>query len=183
MTTAERLLLDELLPRYDVSARYSVKINATPERVYGILQRGVPLGALARVLIKLRDIPRLLKQGKKVDALPDNAFYKLKQLENREVVIGIIGRFWKAVPDPVTIRSLDEFLLFENEGYCKAAMNFRIEEIGNRDCRVTTETRVIAYGGRARARFEEYWGLVGPFSGLIRKEMLKKIKKEAEGRR
>ncbi len=180
MTTADPALLDELLPHYDVSARHSVRVNAPAELVYRVVQRGVPLGALARVLIKLRDIPRLLKHGKQVQRTPDNAFYKLKQLENREVVIGIIGQFWKAAPEPVTIRSLDDFLLFQTEGFCKAAMNFRIQETGTGGCMVTTETRVIAYGGRAKARFEEYWGLIGPFSGLIRKEMLKKIKREAE---
>ncbi len=179
MTSADRLLVDEILPRFDVSARYSVHIHAPGERVYAVVQRGIPLGVFTRVLLKLRNIPRMLRNRRSIPLSP-NGFYKLKELENREIVVGIIGQFWKPVPQPVSIQGLEDFLRFETDGFCKAVMNFRIEDGPPGQCVVSTETRVIGYGGGAKARFREYWSLIGPFSGLIRREMLKKIKIEAE---
>ena len=176
--TSDTTLLNEVLPRFDVAAEYSTRVNATPARVYSILQQGMPVGAITKLLMALRNIPRLLRRepGR---GIPENAFYKLKQLENREIVVGIIGQFWKPVSNPLPIHSLEEFLEFQKEGYCKAAMNLRIVEKGPYLCLVTTETRVICYGD-ARERFLDYWKIIGPFSGLIRKELLRRIKKRAE---
>jgi len=168
-----------VLPQYDVSALHSVQVHASAERIYSVLQRGFPMGVVSRFLLTIRDIPRLFRR-KKTPALPENAFCKLKQLENREIVVGIIGQFWKPVPEPVIIHGLEDFLRFQHEGFCKAAMNFRIREEPRGHCVVSTETRVIGYGGRAKARFREYWSLIGPFSSLIRREILRKIKSRAE---
>ena len=110
---------------------------------------------------------------------PESAFYRLKQLENREIVIGIIGQFWKPVARPVKINSLEEFLSFDRDGFCKAALNLRIVESGPSVCDVITETRVLSYGS-AEAQFREYWRVIAPFSGLIRREILRKIKQRAE---
>ena len=179
-TPTQHFLIDEVLPQYDVSASYSTRVSATAERIYSVLQHGFPIGMLTRLLFKIRDIPRLIR-GKTADGeVPDNPFLKLKQLENREIVVGIIGQFWRPVPQPVVLHSLEDFLSFRKDGFCKAAMTLRIQEEMVGVCTVTTETRVIGYGDGARSRFREYWGLIGPFSGLIRKEMLRKIKKQAE---
>jgi hypothetical protein len=128
----------------------------------------------------LRNLPRWVKRGEQHE-MPENPFLKLKHLENREIVVGIIGQFWKPVSSPLPIHTLEEFLEFHKDGYCKAAMNFRILEKDPYLCVVTTETRVICYGS-ARAKFLDYWRIIAPFSGLIRKEFLRKIKKRAESR-
>jgi hypothetical protein len=39
---------------------------------------------------------------------------------------------------------------------------------------------VLALGNSARRKFRAYWLVVGPFSGLIRKEMLREVKRQAE---
>src|SRR5262245_19488303 len=127
----------------------------------------------------LRGIPRLFRKNRSGDVSPENAFYCLKQLENRVVVIGIIGQFWKPVAHPIKINSLEEFLSFDRDGFCKAALNLRIVESAPAVCDVITETRVLSYG-RAEAEFREYWRVIAPFSGLIRREILRKIKQRAE---
>ncbi len=45
------------------------------------------------------------------------------------------------------------------------------------------ETRVQCLGPRARRNFRLYWALIGPFSGLIRKEALRLVRKGLEERR
>ena len=177
MTTSTASLLDIVLPRYDVSACYSIRIQAPPERIYRVLQQGVPTGAFTKILMGLRNMPRIL--NKKKAPAPNDAFYRLMQLENREIVVGIIGQFWRSVSNPLPINGLDEFLAFERAGYSKAAMNLCIIPLNARECKVITETRVVSYG-KAREHFKNYWHVIGPFSGMIRKEILRKIKSKAE---
>ena len=176
----EHKLLDEILPKYDVSAKYSIRVNAPPERIYRVLNEGLPVGAITKFLMTLRGIPRLFRKSKG-DVSPDTAFYRLKQLENREIVVGIIGQFWKPVSRPLKIQSLDDFLNFQRDGFCKAALNLRIEECEPGICNVVTETRVLSFG-YAVSSFKEYWRVIAPFSGLIRREILRKIKQKAERR-
>jgi len=126
----------------------------------------------------LRQIPRVFRPPDRTRRSED-AFYKLKQSQNREIVIGIIGQFWKPAAKIITIHSLDEFLQFKKNGYCKAALNLRIQERNERECILSTETRVRSFGS-AKKPFQQYWRVIGPFSGLIRKEILRKIKLKAE---
>ena len=177
MTGNDVSLLDDILPHYDVSAVYSIKVKSNPERIFNILSEGIPSGAITKLLMLLRGVPRLLQRN--ASPAPQDAFYKLKQLKDREIVIGIVGQFWKPVSNPVPIHSLEEFLKFQKNGYCKAALNLRILPQKPGECLVTTETRVLGYGS-AKEQFRQYWQIIGPFSGVIRKEILRKIRKKAE---
>ena len=177
MASTELSLLDDVLPHYDVCAAYSIQVQASPDQIFQVLQEGIPSGTLTRILLSLRSLPRVLR-GKDWDEVED-AFYKLKQLENKELVIGIIGQFWKPVAETVSIHSLEEFLDFHGDGYCKAALNLRIVPKSPKECLLITETRVLGYG-EAKSHFRKYWRLVGPFSGIIRREILRKIKLRAE---
>jgi len=46
--------------------------------------------------------------------------------------------------------------------------------------RLTTETRIKCLDEDSRSRFGWYWAFIRPFSGLIRMEMLRAIKRKAE---
>jgi len=46
--------------------------------------------------------------------------------------------------------------------------------------RMATETRIAATDATARRRFGRYWLLIGPFSGITRREMLAAIRRRAE---
>src|SRR6266487_1481836 len=134
-------LLDEVLPKFDISASYSIRIRATPQRIYNVLQEGIPTGAITRILMIMRGLPRIARRQKATPA--QDAFYRLMQLKDREIVIGIAGQFWKPVSCPVPIHSLDEFLAFDRPGFSKAALNLRIIPVRAGECHVTTETRVL----------------------------------------
>jgi hypothetical protein len=97
----------------------------------------------------------------------------------KEIVLGAVGRFWKPSPEMVPVRS-EDFAAFHEAGYAKVAFNFAVYETGESGCRISTETRVQCLGPGACTFFSLYWVLIRPFSGLIRKEMLKMIKKTAE---
>jgi hypothetical protein len=177
MTSKELALIDEILPQSDVSAIYSIRIKASPERIYNVLERGIPVGSITKLLMGIRRIPQLFKKQR--EAVPQDPFYRLKQQKNREIVLGIVGQFWKPASVIIPIHSLQEFLDFKRDGYCKAAMNMKIVRRNEQESILSTETRVMCYGS-ARKHFKDYWRLIGPFSGLIRHEMLRKIRKKAE---
>lgn len=72
------------------------------------------------------------------------------------------------------------FRTFDRPGYAKAAWNFSLSEQENGTTRLATETRVLCLDDVSRRRFRLYWAFVGPFSGLIRREMLRSIRSTAE---
>ena len=47
-------------------------------------------------------------------------------------------------------------------------------------CVLSTETRIQYFGAAARRKFRLYWTLVGPFSGLIRRALLRGVRQQAE---
>jgi hypothetical protein len=47
---------------------------------------------------------------------------------------------------------------------------------------LSTETRILCTDDRNRRRFRRYWAVVRPFSGLIRIELLRIVRREAEAR-
>jgi hypothetical protein len=107
-------------------------------------------------------------------------FVLLADEPGQEIVFGLIGRFWTRSAGIQSVGA-DAFVPFEQSGFAKAVGNLAFAPRDDRSIRVTTETRVRCYGGAARLSFRLYWLLVGPFSGLIRREWLRLIKERAEG--
>ena len=79
---------------------------------------------------------------------------------------------------PIANREI--FLAFAEDGCVKAAWNLRVEAPENGSSRLSTETRTACFGAVARRRFRLYWTFVGPFSGLIRRALLRGVKMRAE---
>src|SRR5437588_3903329 len=108
-------LLTEILPQYDICSSYSIRIKASPEEIFRLLEKGIPSGTITKFLMGLRSIPRMFR--KETCPPTQNAFYRFKEIQNREMVLGITGQFWNPVMKPVTINSLEEFLEFHKEEY------------------------------------------------------------------
>lgn len=106
-------------------------------------------------------------------------FLELDVLPQQELVLGIVGRFWR--PDGGIVRGLgaSDFGEFHSDGYAKAVWNFSLAAVAG-GTQLTTETRVQTFGSSATFKFRLYWLLVGPFSGIIRNSMLREIKRIAE---
>ncbi len=108
-------------------------------------------------------------------------FVKVAEAPNEEIVIGLVGKFWRPVQNQVKLADGAAFLRFDDPTCAKAAMNFYLAPTPNDGVRLTTETRVRGPDAASRRRFRLYWALIGPFSGLIRIEILRRIKQAAEG--
>ena len=142
---------------------------------------------LIKPLLVLRELPmRLLhgnydrpRWGGTLDELREaGPFIHLSVEPPREYVFGLAGRFWVPSPELHELTP-EEFIAFAEPGQAKVAANLLITGLGADTCRLSTETRILCLGAKAKRRFRRYWTMIRPFSGLIRIEWLRLIKKEA----
>jgi hypothetical protein len=180
-------LLDELLPEFEFSERHEKEIAAPPERVREVVL-GLKVADLrfTRPLLFLRLLPRLLTgKPRALDAdrpvtefLDEYGFIRLADTE-RELVLGIADQFWRPSTDPVQLADRDAFLRFAEPGYAKAVFNFVFQPAGDGTL-VITETRIHALDDEARRKFGRYWLLIRGGSGLIRRDILATMRRQAE---
>jgi hypothetical protein len=98
-----------------------------------------------------------------------------------EIALGVIGQFWK-LSGGRFCEDAAAFDAFDQPGYAKAVWNFSLVDVGQNVTRLATETRVVCSDRSSRFRFRLYWTLIGPFSGLIRREVLRTIRAKVEVR-
>jgi hypothetical protein len=173
------MLHNTYLPEYHFNEEHSILISASPSRVY---QEMITLEAsqswIVRLLLFLRGIPSGTSKG--MEGWKSMGFVLLEQQLDREVILGLIGQFWK-VNGKIQSCTADEFIPFHDPEFAKATWNFEIITHQQREVVLKTETRIYCKNEKARKKFKRYWFFIRPFSGLIRIEMLKSIKRKAEG--
>ncbi|HXE56701.1 MAG TPA: hypothetical protein VNK43_01760 [Gemmatimonadales bacterium] len=187
-TTPESQLIDEFLPSYDVTERHEVDVRAPVERVFGAVRSLDLRGSLiTRWLFLLRGLPALLDArgrrgrglGLTLEGLLENGFILLGERPNRELLLGVVGKFWRPTGD-IQRLDADGFRRFDTPGYAKAVWNFTVAPGAPAVSRLATETRVQCLDESSRRKFRQYWLLIEPFSGLIRKEAVEAIKRKSE---
>ncbi len=109
-----------------------------------------------------------------------NGFLCLAETEH-EVVYGQAGRFWSPNERAALVspRTIEEFRGLSDPRFAVAAMNIAVEALAPARTRLFTETRVRCLGASSRRRFRLYWLVIRPFSGLLRRAMLRGIKTAA----
>jgi hypothetical protein len=172
------MLIDEFLPIYDVRERHRIMVQAPAERVYGAIRTlDISEAHLTRLLFRLRGLPcppRLT-----LDDFLKMRFILLGERPGEELLLGLVGKFWTPKGNPRHLET-EEFTDFNEHGYAKAVWNFSLAQQANGSVSLATETRVRCTDGASRMRFRLYWTLIGAFSGLVRREILQTIKRNAE---
>lgn len=184
------MLIDQLLPDYELYERHERAIAAPPAVVYSAVRNG-DLGRswIVRGLLALRMAPGLLAHprravarlralargsGLTMAALLEEGFTLLAEQVDREVVLGIVGRFW-TLSGGVEPTDVERFRGPLRPGLAQAAWSFVVTGEGAGRSRVVTETRVHCADEATLRTFRRYWRVVRPFSGLIRQQMLRSI--------
>src|SRR6185503_13562881 len=183
---AMQSLIDEWMPRWDVVERHETRIRAPRQRVWRAV-RTLDLGRspVIRALFALRSLPALLSRrprrdslGTSIEGLLRNGFVLLGERPGDELLLGLVGRFWR--PGGGVLRlTADEIRGFDRPGYAVAAWNFSLSDEGD-VVRLATETRVRCTDPASRRSFRRYWAVIGPFSGLTRREMLRSLRRASE---
>ena len=183
-------LLDELVPVYDVAARYRTQVRADPATVYEALGRAdLAASPLIRMLFLLRHLPAWLVRapqsarfGSRSRTLRDligGGFGLVAERPGEELVLGTVGRFWQPAAE-LRDASAADFATPLEPGLARAAWNFRVVDAGAGNTELSTETRVLCADAATRRRFRVYWAIVGLGSGWIRLEILRLIRRAAE---
>ena len=148
-------LIDKYLPAYTYHEYHERLIHASGEECF-LAAKNLDMGRsfITKTLMKLRGMPikDLTLQG----FIKNICFTYLEEEPNKEFVIDA------SQPDP------------------KIIWNFYFKETGKTETLVSTETRILCLTKKSKSRFALYWFFVRPFSGVIRLEMLRLIKKQAE---
>lgn len=181
------MLIDDYMPVADFAERHAVRVAAPPERAWRAVRtldmRGSPL---IRGLFALRSLPALLAGrrsrgpalGTTMEGLLRTGFVLLAEQAPREIVLGLAGRFWTPTGGLTRIEP-GEFRGFARPGMAVAAWNFTILPADGGSL-VATETRVRCTDAASLRSFRRYWRVVRPFSGLIRLEGLRAVRRAAE---
>ncbi|MDB4949959.1 MAG: uncharacterized protein JWM27_2608 [Gemmatimonadetes bacterium] len=187
-SAAAPTLIDEWMPRFDAAEHHSTRIHAPAARVWSVV-RELDFGRspVVRGLMLLRGLPTLLTRGRRCEAPAEAAlqsvlrqgFVLLEEREGEELLLGVVGRFWTA-NGGIRRVTADEFRAWSEPGFARATWNFTLRAEADGAQRLATETRVLCTDADSRRRFLRYWRLVGPFSGLIRRDLLRGIRRAAE---
>jgi hypothetical protein len=162
------MLLSDVLPEYDVRTRHTVELDAPTERVWDAI-RSTTLADLrfARHLFRLRGLPSAPERG----LLDLEGFAPIAVDPGRELVVGAVGKPWS--PRGRLVRGADP-RTFDERGYALMALNITYD-----GTTLATETRVRCTDPRSRALFRLYWLVVRPFSGVVRRDWLRAIRRRA----
>ena len=183
-------LLETFLPAYEFSERHFIVIQAPPGRVFAAIKAITPNEMpLFRALMLIRALPALMIHKRRppfrgqrsiFEQAQRGGFTLLAERSDREMVLGIVGQFWKLSGNVVTVADGHEFLACDPPGYATAAINFHTAESGDGTTRLSTETRIHAGDAESRRMFARYWLVIRWGSGLIRRTWLRAIKHRAE---
>jgi len=191
------MLLDDYLPEFDVRTSYATRIAASPAKVYASLwTANFDHWGITRALYAGRTLPsflsrpcetwrrfhnELFRQRFALDQMLLDGFALLEERPGEELVLGSVGRFWRARGELCATNSV-QFRTPAPSGTAKAAWNFEVSIRADGATELSTETRVLCADGATRRRFRAYWMLIQPFSGLIRQEMLAAVRSAAESK-
>ncbi|MBW3671300.1 MAG: hypothetical protein KY432_06465 [Acidobacteria bacterium] len=198
------LLLDQLMPEYDVVERHRIMVRASPAVVFdAIREANLAGGPVTRLLLALRAAPAAAvslarspratcaqyrdrtvsrHSGLRLRHFEQAGFTLVAERAPQEIVIGLLGRFWTPRGALAAEVNAGTFKAGPPMGQALAGWNFTITERPDGWSELRTETRVLC-AADARWKFRLYWLAVRPGSGLIRRSMLHAIRRHAELRR
>jgi hypothetical protein len=181
-------LLESIMPAYDVQEVHSTHVDAPPPNAFAAILAVTPgETALARPFMWLRTLPARAGGGERIDdarwnqpflSVPSTAI--LGRVSDREIVVGLIGQFWKLGPgERIAVTSREQFMAFNRVGFAVSTLSFHVDPEG-KGCRVTTITRVRTTDPDSRRAFLRYWRVIGTGSAVLRRTWLRAVKARAE---
>jgi hypothetical protein len=173
------VLLDQVMPEFDVHEVHSLWVPAEPaaayEAVRAVSAREVRLFGPLMLLRTFGRSNRVFgSRAPLLGEMVNAGFLPLGERPGEELVVGAVGRFWS--PFGNKPRPVEDFAGFDEPGFAKAALNFRVAAEGE-GSRITTETRIAGTDSEATRKFRRYWLLIAVGSAAIRRSWLKAIRR------
>ncbi len=151
------MLINKYLPRYTYNEYHKIPVNGSVKDCFLVAKNLDMSGSfIIKTLMKLRGLP--------VKDLTLQGFLKNIRFTYIEEKL------------------YDEFVIDASQRHIKIIWNFYFKKAEKNKTLVSTETRILCLNKRSKFFFSIYWLFVKPFSGIIRNEMLRLIKKEVENK-
>ena len=171
------MLLDNYLKRYHFKEYHEIVIDGACADVYPVLKEiDFTDSRIIYLLFWLRGFR--VRSGTLRDFIK-MGFILLEEKEEEEIVLGFLGGaggFLK-VSTPEFERAGEGD---RKKGIVKGAWNFSTTQMPGNRTRLSTETRVLCTGRRAKVIFSIYWFFISPFSRWIRRIILRMIKRKMD---
>jgi hypothetical protein len=179
------MLIDSFAPNPDAVETHSITLNASAEEVNTALWTAELGGSLIiKLLMGLRSLPEfILRRGRvpprdqkiTLRTIIESGFGILAN-QPEEIVLGVNGKFWRPTGN-LSPFNREDFDRPVSPGLARGVWNFSIKEHRSGRTVLSTETRVVCGDDASRRKFRIYWFFVRPFSGLIRRLMLKSVRR------
>jgi|SRR5665213_1018052 len=181
-------LMATFLPHHQFSERHQATVRCQPGELLDIIQAYRPSrDGIGEIAMLARQLPARLMHWVAPSRVPRPApfspatFTPLARDGDREIVAGLIGRFWRPDFGLVAVNGPAEFLGCNPPRTAKLLFGFVAEPSGEVTL-LTTETRVYCPDRYSLIMFFPYWLAIRPVSGLLRRRMLGAIRRIAEAR-
>jgi len=181
-------LLDEFMPKYDVYERQAIVVSAPPD-VTLAAARNQDLFELPLIRAIFRTRALVMggagesphqRQGL-LGATVALGWRVLKEVPDREIVVGAVTRPWQA---DVTFRGIapEQFAAFDEADYVKIVWTLRADPLSDGGTLFCSETRAVATDAKAAGKFRRYWAFAAPGISMIRRLGLPALKADVERR-
>jgi hypothetical protein len=146
-------LIDKYLPEYSFRERHEKKIDAGAEACFlAVLNLDMRQSFITRLLVRLRGLP--------------SEYLSLEGF--------ILAECFRYVDE----KRFEEFVIDASRHDIRIFWNFHFQPLSPQETLVTTETRILCLHTSTRRRFKVYWFFIRPFSGWIRLEILRILRKK-----
>lgn len=196
------MLIDELLPAYDVSDSVATTVEADRQTTWEALL-GVDLIEVGRLkpligaLGAARMLPELavhLLHGERPPQAPDRmtlvdttealadegGWVLLAERPGEEIALGLVGRFWRPVIEYATVEP-EEFDAFDEPGWAKTVYALSARALGPASTLLEGTMRTATTDEHARRWFRRYWTFgVGSGAHVLVQGLLDVARDEAE---
>jgi hypothetical protein len=180
-------LMDKFLPSYQFSERHRATVRCGPGELLDVIQNFQPKDGFSEIAMFVRQLPARLMHWAAPTRIPRPSpftvasFIPLARDGDREIIAGLIGKFWRPDFGLVVVKGPSEFLACTPPKTAKLVIGFAAEQLGEVTL-LTTETRVYCPDRYSRIMFIPYWLIIRPVSGLLRRRSLGTISRIAESR-
>lgn len=167
--------LDRVLPDFQFVERHHAVIEADPATVFAATE-AVDLSdsLVARILMAIWRVPaRLFLRNVSSRPMSVRDFIPLVRIPPELLIRGLVAGVGRRSWTP------EQFTSHSGPGF-KLVWGYRVRQVGDEACRIETETRVFCGDVSTKRWFSIYWIIIRPWSGLIRRDLLRIIRLRAE---
>lgn len=168
-------VLEQAMPDWKHREVHQIRIPATDANVMDVVEQltwnRVPVfrGILRMVGLGTRRYPA---DGRVLTALLSGPYTVLYRSPAELVIGGVVSLRQREIP-ALGDDAVSGFRSLRGPGLVKAAINFSVD-----GQTLSTETRVLPLGRRARLLFQLYWLVIRAGSGIIRRSWLRGVRAE-----